>query len=143
MASILSDLAEEIEKIPSYTVFGRVTAGLGMMVEIGGVERALAIGDRVHLNNKRGGKVTCEIVGFKDGRALAMPFSGLDGIGVGSEAEIENADYRVYPTDSWLGRVINAMGQPIDEKGVLLGGTKGYPVRGTPPPAHTRSRIGP
>ena len=143
MASILSDLAEEIEKIPSYTVFGRVTAVLGMMVEIGGVERALAIGDRVHLNNKRGGKVTCEIVGFKDGRALAMPFSGLDGIGVGSEAEIENADYRVYPTDSWLGRVINAMGQPIDEKGVLLGGTKGYPVRGTPPPAHTRSRIGP
>ena len=70
MASILSDLAEEIEKIPSYTVFGRVTAVLGMMVEIGGVERALAIGDRVHLNNKRGGKVTCEIVGFKDGRAL-------------------------------------------------------------------------
>ena len=130
MASILSDLAEEIEKVPSYTVFGRVTAVLGMMVEIGGVERALAIGDRVHLNNKRGGKVTCEIVGFKDGRALAMPFSGLDGIGVGSEAEIENADYRVYPTDSWLGRVINAMGQPIDEKGVLLGGTKGYPVRG-------------
>ena len=97
MASILSDLAEEIEKIPPYTVFGRVTAVLGMMVEIGGVERALAIGDRVHLNNKRGGKVICEIVGFKDGRALAMPFSSLDGIGVGSEAEIENADYRVYP----------------------------------------------
>ena len=142
MASILSDLAEEIEKIPSYIVFGRVTAVLGMMVEIGGVERALAIGDRVHLNNKRGGKVTCEIVGFKDGKALAMPFSGLDGIGVGSEAEIENADYCVYPTESWLGRVINAMGQPIDDQGVLLGGTKGYSVRGTPPPAHTRSRIG-
>ena len=34
MASILSDLAEEIEKVPSYTVFGRVTAVLGMMVEI-------------------------------------------------------------------------------------------------------------
>ena len=49
MASILSDLAEEIEKIPPYTVFGRVTAVLGMMVEIGGVERALAIGDRVCL----------------------------------------------------------------------------------------------
>ena len=143
MASILSDLAEEIEKIPPYTVFGRVTAVLGMMVEIGGVERALAIGDRVHLNNKRGGKVICEIVGFKDGRALAMPFSSLDGIGVGSEAEIENADYRVYPSGSWLGRVIDAMGQPIDDRGALLGGTKGYSVRGTPPPAHKRSRIGP
>ena len=143
MASILSDLAEEIEKIPPYTVFGRVPAVLGMMVEIGGVERALAIGDRVHLNNKRGGKVICEIVGFKDGRALAMPFSSLDGIGVGSEAEIENADYRVYPSGSWLGRVIDAMGQPIDDRGALLGGTKGYSVRGTPPPAHKRSRIGP
>ena len=31
----------------------------------------------MHLNNKRGGKVTCEIVGFKDGRALAMPLAVL------------------------------------------------------------------
>ena len=143
MGTILTDLAEEIEKLPDHSVYGRVTAILGMMVEVGGVERALAIGDRVHLNNKRGGKVVCEVVGFKEGRALAMPFSSLDGIGVGSEAEIENADHRVYPNENWLGRVINAMGEPIDEKGPLMGGTKGYSVRGTPPPAHKRERIGP
>ena len=143
MGTILTDLAEEIEKLPDYSVYGRVTAILGMMVEVGGVERALAIGDRVHLNNKRGGKVVCEIVGFREGSALAMPFSSLDGVGVGSEAEVENADHRVYPNENWLGRVINAMGEPIDEKGPLIPGTKGYSVRGTPPPAHKRQRIGP
>ncbi|MBH67857.1 MAG: flagellum-specific ATP synthase FliI [Rhodospirillaceae bacterium] len=142
MSSILTDVAEEIDKIADYLVFGRVTAVQGMMVEVGGVERALAIGDRVHLNSKRGGRVTCEVVGFKEGRALAMPFSSLDGIGIGSEAEIEDADHRIYPNNAWLGRVINAMGEPIDEKGPLAAGTRAYSVRGTPPPAHTRQRIG-
>ena len=85
MKTILSDLASEIEKLPDYSVIGRVTSVLGMMVEIGGVERALSIGDRLHLRGKRGDKVTCEVVGFRDDRAMAMPFSPLDGIGVGSE----------------------------------------------------------
>ena len=103
MKSILSDLAAEIDKLPEYSVFGRVTAVLGMMVEIGGVERALSIGDRVLLRRKRGGRVVCEVVGFKEGRALAMPFSGLEGVGIGSEAEIAEGDPVVYPNETWLG----------------------------------------
>ena len=114
MKTILSDLASEIEKLPDYSVIGRVTSVLGMMVEIGGVERALSIGDRLHLRGKRGGKVTCEIVGFRDERAMAMPFGSLDGIGIGSEAEIGDSDPLIYPNENWLGRVVNAMGEPMD-----------------------------
>ena len=141
MVGFIGNLAADIEKIPEFRLYGRVTAVQGMMVEIGGVERALSIGDRIHLQRRRGERVSCEVVGFRDGSALAMPFGELEGIGIGSRAEIEDADPVVYPGETWLGRVVNAMGQPVDAKGGLPDGPKAYPIRASPPPAHTRQRV--
>ncbi len=42
----------------------------------------------------------------------------------------------------WLGRVVNAMGEPIDGKGPLPAGPSPYPFRNAPPPAHARKRVG-
>ena len=141
MASPLANLAHDIDKVPEFKLYGRVTAVLGMMVEIGGVERALSIGDRIHIQRRGGQRLTCEVVGFKDSRALAMPFGELGGVGIGSRAEISDAEPVVYPSDAWLGRVINAMGEPVDGKGNLTEGPTGYPIKGVPPPAHRRQRV--
>jgi flagellum-specific ATP synthase len=46
------------------------------------------------------------------------------------------------PSDGWLGRVVNAMGEPIDGKGPLPAGPSPYPFRASPPPAHARQRVG-
>jgi flagellum-specific ATP synthase len=48
----------------------------------------------------------------------------------------------VYPTDAWLGRVINASGEPIDGKGPLPRGPVGYNLKQQPLPAHSRARVG-
>jgi flagellum-specific ATP synthase len=48
----------------------------------------------------------------------------------------------VRPSAGWLGRVVNAMGEPIDGKGPLPGGPAPYPFRAPPPPAHARRRVG-
>src|SRR3546814_16591626 len=87
------------------------------MVEIGGVERALSIGDRCYVQARGGRMVTCEVVGFRDGRALAMPFAALEGVGIGSRAQISDAEPVVYPENGWLGRVVDAMGEPVDGTG--------------------------
>jgi flagellum-specific ATP synthase len=142
MVGIIGNLAADIEKLPEFRLYGRVTAVQGMMVEVGGVERALSIGDRIHLQRRRRERVSCEVVGFRDGCALAMPFGELEGIGIGSRAEIEDADPVIYPGDAWLGRVVNAMGEPIDAKGGISDGPKAYPIRATPPASHTRQRVG-
>jgi flagellum-specific ATP synthase len=42
----------------------------------------------------------------------------------------------------WLGRVLNAMGEPIDGKGPLPIGASPVPYRNSPPPAHSRKRVG-
>ncbi|MHA1113019.1 MAG: flagellar protein export ATPase FliI [Alphaproteobacteria bacterium] len=136
--SILSDL----DRIPDHRLYGRVTAVQGMMVEIGGVQRRLSIGGRCRLVARDGRRVLCEVVGFRSGRVLMMPFGSLDGIGLGCQAEIAFAEPVVRPSDGWLGRVVNALGEPIDGGGPLPDGPVAYPLRAAPPPAHERTRVG-
>ncbi|MBM3531048.1 MAG: flagellar protein export ATPase FliI, partial [Alphaproteobacteria bacterium] len=43
---------------------------------------------------------------------------------------------------AWLGRVVNAMGEPIDGKGPLPLGAEPFALRAAAPPPHARKRIG-
>ncbi len=141
MPSLAECLISEIEELPASRYYGRVTGILGMLVEVGGIERRLSIGSRCSIL-AGSGRVPCEVVGFRAGRALLMPFGRLDGIGLGAKAELSSAAPVVHPSDAWLGRVVNALGEPIDGKGPLLPGPVGVPLRNTPPPAHARQRLG-
>ena len=70
-----------------------------------------------------------------------MPYGPLEGIGLGCKAEVENQDPVIRPTPNWLGRVVNALGQPVDGKGPLDEGDKPCRLRSQPPPAHSRQRV--
>ena len=131
----------ELERLPTHQVFGKVAAIQGLLVEVSGLAR-LSVGDRCNVVARDGRDVICEVVGFRESRALVMPFGPLEGLGLGCRAEIAEAAPAVYPNDSWLGRVINAMGKPVDGGGPLSMGPAAYPVKAPPPPAHTRKRVG-
>lgn len=135
-------IIQEIDGIPAARIFGRVTSVLGMLVEVGGVERRLSVGGRCRVITRGGRVVPCEVVGFRSGRALLMPFGSLDDIGLGCRAEVAEGQAAIHPTPSWLGRVVNALGEPIDGKGALPQGDVGVPIRNNPPPAHARKRVG-
>ena len=135
--AVLADLA----RIPEYRLYGRVSAVLGMLVEIGGTERRLSVGDRCNLRGRDGRTVACEVVGFRKDHALAMPFGALEGVGLGCEAEVANAEPVVYPSAAWLGRVINAHGEPIDGGPPIACGPEAYRLRAAPPPPHARQRV--
>lgn len=115
---------------------------MGMLVEIGGVQAYLSVGDRCDLIGRSGDRVPCEVVGFRDGRTLAMSFSSLVGIGLGATAEVLGSDAAVYPHDGWLGRVVNAFGEPLDGARPLTSGPRRYPIHNAPPPATMRRRVG-
>ncbi|MFC4271113.1 flagellar protein export ATPase FliI [Sneathiella chungangensis] len=138
----MQNIISEINRVPTSQYYGRVAAIQGLLVEIGGIQRHLSIGSRVNLRARDGGRVKCEVVGFRDERALLMPFGALEGIGIGCKAEIAERDPVVYPNASWLGRVVNAMGEPIDGGPPLTAGSEPVPFRNAPPPAHARQRVG-
>jgi len=131
-----------ISVLPDYEVSGKVTKVLGLLVEMAGFGSELSIGSRVHLRPSRQMDIPCEVVGFKDDRALLMPFGNLEGVGLGTPAVIERTRPIIFPDERWLGRVINGLGQPIDGKGPLPPGAHPVPLRNRPPDPHSRQRIG-
>ncbi|MEM6490305.1 MAG: flagellar protein export ATPase FliI [Pseudomonadota bacterium] len=142
MSVAVDHLIRELESLSPVRVFGEVTGVQGLVVELGGVDRAVAVGSRVTVAARDGRNVPCEVVGFRHGHALMMPYGALDGVGPGCPAEVTEQEGFVRPDDSWLGRVVNALGQPIDGRGPLRTGALAYKIRNEPPPAHGRRRVG-
>jgi flagellum-specific ATP synthase len=135
-------LAEQISDIDGVMVYGRVVGVRGLMVEIAGPIHAMSVGARIVIETGRDRVIPCEVIGFSGNNAVVMPFAGLEGVRRGCPAIIANAACQVRPSAAWLGRVLNAMGEPIDGKGPLPQGASPMPFRNTPPPAHARQRVG-
>ena len=140
--TLINQLKSDMRRIQEKGIYGRVVGIQGMLLEIGGVGGLLSIGDRCRIKARGTKEIRCEVIGFRQGVALAMPYGNLEGVGLGARVEILDAAPVAYPADQWLGRVINAFGEPIDGLGAIPQGQTPYPVRSDPPPAHSRKRVG-
>ena len=132
-----------IDRLPTVEFYGQVTKILGLLVEIAGVSDRLTVGSVIHLCPRKDRKIPCEVIGFREKQALLMPFGTLDGVGLGCKAIIQEQEPLVNPSEQWLGRVLNGLGEPIDGKGFLPQGKIPVPLRNRPPAAHARQRLGP
>ena len=135
-------LAEQIGELDGVEVYGRVVGVRGLMIEVAGPIHTMSIGARVVIETGNGRNIPCEVVGFSGANALLMPFAALEGVRRGCRAVVTSVAAAVRPSPAWLGRVVNAMGEPIDGKGPLPPGPSPYPFRNPPPPAHARMRVG-
>ena len=131
-----------VNEVPEFTVFGRVGAVRGLMIEIVGPLAHMELGGLVAIEPPSGEPILCEVVGFDAGRALVMPFGSTDGLRRGCVARIVSRRASVRPGPEWLGRVVDAFGRPIDGKGPIAPGPRPYPFRNEPPAAHRRQRGG-
>ena len=137
-------LAEQINDLDSVEIYGRVVGVRGLMVEVAGPIHAMSVGSRLSIETGIGPPIPCEVVGFSGGHALAMPFAALDGVRRGCRAVVSTiAAGTIRPSERWLGRVINAIGEPIDGLGPAAAGPCALSVpQSSPPPAHARMRVG-
>jgi flagellum-specific ATP synthase len=135
-------LADQIGELDAVQIYGRVVGVRGLMVEAAGPIHAMSVGARVVIETGGARNIPCEVVGFTDSSALLMPFGPLEGVRRGCRAIVTGTAAAVRPSAAWLGRVMNAMGEPIDGKGPLPLGPAPYAFRNPPPAAHTRRRVG-
>jgi flagellum-specific ATP synthase len=135
-------LLKEIEAIPTLTRFGRVARIEGLVVEVTGAQGAVSLGGQCHISIGINKKIRCEVVGFREGRALVTPLGSLDGITLGARADFDDKPAAIYPSTAWLGRVVNGFGEAMDGKGTLGQGAIAYPLKASPPLATSRGRVG-
>src|SRR4029453_4129218 len=94
-------LPASLTRVAPQRFYGRVLAVQGLMVEIGGIAPLVASGSRLALVARGGRRVPWEVVGFRDGRAVALPFGTLDGVGIGCRARLGASEPGISTHPSW------------------------------------------
>jgi flagellum-specific ATP synthase len=141
LRAMIDSILAEIDRIPTTEFYGRVTAVKGLLLECNGIAPMVAVGDRCEVTQASKKAVLCEVVGFDNDKALLMPFATPEGIGLGAQVKVLGSASVVYPDERWLGRIINPMGEPLDDKGPLPQGRMAYPLLAQPPQASKRQRV--
>ncbi len=111
----MRDLVDHIKAVNPLKVSGKVIQIVGLVVE--GYCPAVTVGTLCQMIPLGGGEpVPAEVVGFRDSRALLMPLGELRGLGPGSLIQVLSDSATLPVGEHLLGRVIDALGQPLDEK---------------------------
>jgi flagellum-specific ATP synthase len=92
---------------------GRVSNLIGLIVEATGLEAE--VGELCEIETGRHSQpVPSEVVGFRDARTLLMPLGEMHGIGPGTSVNATGEQLEITVGDDLLGRVVDALGNPID-----------------------------
>ena len=125
-------------------ISGTVTNLLGLVVEVQGLTGLAAVGDRLALRTRDQRIIPAEVIGFRDAAVQAMAYGSLEGVSHGTRAIWHNSSHAMLDVaSSWLGRVIDPLGRPLDQAGILFGGSTPKATRMEPPEATSRGRLGP
>jgi flagellum-specific ATP synthase len=134
-------LEEEIKIAKNWSglcTSGIVTQIIGLLIESRGP--TVHLGELCYIYNKQKEAVPCEVVGFKDNKVLLMSFGDMIHIAPGAEVYPTRKVLMIPVAESLCGRVIDALGDPIDGKKPIRP-EKYYPVMAPPPRALERKLI--
>ena len=115
---------------------GRVQAAGGAVIAARGLAPSARLGDRARV----GATLLAEVVRIADDLVHLLPEGAADGVSVGDPVRLLGAPV-FAPDDSWIGRVIDPDGLPIDGR-PLLPGLMPRAIRALPPPAQDRRAMG-
>ncbi len=115
--SKLKNIKNIVESSNLLTTYGRIKKVSGITIKASGPKN-VKIGD-VCIIKSGDIETESEVVGFDEGGIVLMPLGTLDGIRAGSLVKSVNKSLSVPVSTSMLGRVINALGKPIDGKGSI------------------------
>ncbi|MBJ7310685.1 flagellar protein export ATPase FliI [Rugamonas sp. CCM 8940] len=118
----------ELGAVPMATPTGRLVGASGLLLEAAGCR--LHTGQRCQIETVSGEWLDAQVVGFRDKLSFLMPFKKAIGLTTGARVlpSQDKVSLQIGPT--WLGRMVNGLGEPIDGLG-KLGGE--HPLESTPP----------
>ena len=94
---------------------GKIENIVGMSIEASGGHGAIGDICRIY-SAESNSQVLAEVVGFRSDRMLLMPYQNMNGLAPGSFVRNTGKRLRLQVGDFLRGRIINAMGKPIDGK---------------------------
>jgi flagellum-specific ATP synthase len=136
----IKKLTNAIDACEAIKMNGKITQVIGLVIEAKGPN--VSLGELCYVCSRFPDvePIPAEVVGFRQGFVLLMPIGEMQGIGPGCEVISAQRVLRVKVGEQLLGRVIDGLGDPIDDKGPILCKEE-YPLQAPPPPPLARPRI--
>ncbi|MCX8040096.1 MAG: FliI/YscN family ATPase [Planctomycetota bacterium] len=100
---------------------------------------AVPVGDTVRVCTRHGERLAV-VTGFRDGEVLLQTLDSVDGIRPGDRVVAGEGPLTIAVGPSLIGRVVDALGRPLDGRGPLAGAAR-RPLRAAPPPPLSRRPI--
>jgi flagellum-specific ATP synthase len=134
----LDSLLKQIEQSRLGVARGRIIKIIGLVIESQGP--VASIGELCDITQGKQNICQAEVVGFRDNRTLLMPLGSMEGIRPGMEISTSGGLLSAPVGMNLLGRVIDGLGKPMDNKGPLYEDHH-RPIYAEPPNAMARQRI--
>ncbi|MGR3317816.1 MAG: FliI/YscN family ATPase [Candidatus Anammoxibacter sp.] len=114
----LKTCLQKLEKVSPSRYVGKVTRITGLSVESNGPQSTF--GELCYIHTKDGQRVPAEVVGFRENTVILMPIGELSMIMPGSEVVGTMSSFSVKVGESLTGRILDGLGNPIDDKGPIV-----------------------
>ncbi|MHC4665752.1 MAG: FliI/YscN family ATPase [Planctomycetota bacterium] len=111
---------------------GYVVRVSGLTVESTGP--IVGLGELCGIHLRDGRRVVAEVVGFHHDRLILLPLEHIEGISPGDTVTGRTAPRYITLSEGMLGRVVNGLGEPIDNRGALVGEDRKSLDASSPPP---------
>ena len=110
-------LSRDITTTPRYQMGGRLTSAAGVLT----CSLQAAVGEQCAIERQSGPPVLAEVIGFKQDVSLLMPFDRTDDLRRGMTVLRQGKGLMVPTGPRLLGRVLDGLGRPLDNKGPIVG----------------------
>ncbi len=116
--NVLQGVRAEIEMLSAIRHVGRIEAVDAEVLKVTGLGRYARLGDILKVTRADGSDLHGEIVKLDRNAVTVMPDAPAEGVSLGDRVLLRGP-LRIAPDDSWVGRVIDPHGQPLDGRPIL------------------------
>jgi len=107
-----------LKRIEPIKMVGTINRAVGLVIESQGPP--VRVGDLCDIVGDSSSEVsTVEVIGFKEKTVLSMPLGKLQGVKLGNKVVARNKPAVVKVGPSLLGRILDGLGNPLDDLGPL------------------------
>lgn len=128
--ALVESLEGYLRRHPAWRWTGKIMSAAGQSMECEGP--TCRIGDCCEMVDAAGRRFSGEVIGFRGDRVLAMPLDGIEGLRQGDTVIGLGCPPEFPAGEGLIGRVLDAVGNPLDELGPVHASSR-ESIHRTPP----------
>ncbi len=124
----LENYFRQIKELDPVKMIGTVKRAVGLVVESLGPPVSIGQLCEIVGKDRNGAGIPAEVVGFRDNYVISMPLYKVHGVKLGDKVVCRKKRAAIPVGPALLGRVVNAMGEPLDDYG-SIDAAEEYPIQ--------------